>query len=371
VQAEVGTRSLAARVKRNHETTEEIMQLQDTASRLEFLRARMAGVGGSDVGALLGVDPYKNAYDVYLEKTREPTADQANNIHMLRGIVLEDLAAQLYSEDTGRKLRKVKQRTHPDYDWAVVNVDRQILRSNGRGTGAMEIKAPATGGFQRILEEGAQIQHTVQLMWAMFVLGYEWGEFVAINLEHGNGPVIHFELERNEPLIENMLDASATFWHEHVEPRVPPVPGNWPYFQAPLEVPALGQGDAHIIKVGDDDDAYAAYLDALEAHAWRKQAEEHYESAKLHMLELAGERRIKVVGDEGSVSVFWNAGRTTFDSTRLGACGPIDPDKLWAWLKENGLGVGSLKHLELDLTPFHNVSDAHQVVRVTPKKGAK
>jgi len=333
----------------------------------------MAGVGGSDVGALLGIDPYKNAYDVYLEKTREPTADQANNIHMLRGIVLEDLAAELYAEETGRKLRRVKQRTHPDYDWAVVNVDRQILRSNGRGTGAMEIKAPATGGFQRILEEGAQVQHTVQLMWAMFVLGYEWGEFVAINLEHGNGPVVHFELERNEPLVENMLDAAATFWHEHVEERVPPTSANWPYFQAPVEVPTLGKGDAHIIKVGENEDIDHAYQDVFFAHGELKQAEAAYDEAKGAMLDQAGDRRIKVTGEDGSVSVFWNKGRRSFSSSRLAACGPLDPDKVLAFLDEHGAGedAGSwLPDLALDLDPFYTVSDAYQVVRPTPKKGA-
>lgn len=351
------------------------MHLQDTASRLEFLKSRMGGVGGSDVGALLGIDPYKNAYDVYLEKTREPTPDQANNIHMLRGIVLEDLAAELYSEETGRKLRRVKQRTHPDYPWAVVNVDRQILRSNGNGTGAMEIKAPATGGFQRILDEGAQVQHTVQLMWAIFVLGYEWGEFVAINLEHGNGPVIHFPLDRNEALCENMLHASSEFWHNHVEARVPPTPDNWPYFQEPLEIPTLGKGDAHIIKAEADPDFYAAYGDVFHAHEELKEAEEAYTEAKDAVLDLAGERRIKVTGDSGSVSVFWNKGRRSFSDKRLETCGPLDPDKFAKWFKERFeedpddlMTQGWLEEFALDLTPFYTTSDAYQVVRPTPRK---
>jgi putative phage-type endonuclease len=349
------------------------MHLQDTASRLEFLKSRMGGVGGSDVGALLGIDPYKNAHDVYLEKTREPTPDQANNIHMLRGIVLEDLAAELYSEETGRKLRRVKQRTHPDYPWAVVNVDRQILRSNGNGTGAMEIKAPATGGFQRILDEGAQVQHTVQLMWAIFVLGYEWGEFVAINLEHGNGPVIHFPLDRNEALCENMLHASTEFWHNHVEARVPPTPDNWPYFQEPLEIPTLGQGDANIIKVGEDQDIDVAYVCLLDCQRDFKDAEQDYDDAKGVMLDLAGERRIKVTGDRGSVSVFWNKGRRTFSDKRLEVCGPLDPDKLGYFLMDRfGVALHEMSEidLELDLTPFWTVGDAYQVVRPTPKKGA-
>lgn len=353
------------------------MQLQDSASRLEFLRGRMSVVGGSDMGALLGVDPYRNAYDVYLEKTREPTADQANNIHMLRGIMLEDLAAQLYVEDTGRKVRRLKQRTHPDFPFFGVNVDRQILRSNGSPTGAMEIKAPATAGFQRLLDEGAQVQHTVQLMWAIFVLGYTWGEYLAINLEHNNGPVVHFPIDRNEALCENMKDAGEQFWHNHVEPRVPPTTENWPYYQAPLEVPAAA-GAAHIIKTGDDLDMDLAYIAVLGGQSGVKDAEEEYAAAKARMLELAGERRIKVTGVLGSVSVFWNKGRRTFSSSRLEACGPLDPDKIQQVLDNadrlgadgggRAIGPEEILSCTLDLTPFYNVADAFQVVRPTPKK---
>lgn len=36
--------------------------------RLEWLRERQKGIGGSDIGAILGLNKYKTAFEVYLEK---------------------------------------------------------------------------------------------------------------------------------------------------------------------------------------------------------------------------------------------------------------------------------------------------------------
>jgi putative phage-type endonuclease len=349
------------------------MTLQDTEARLALLTERQAGVGGSDIGALAGLDPYRNAYDIYLEKTRPPTADQARNIHILRGLMLEDLAATLYSERSGRKVRRLKQRAHPDYPWAMVNADRQILRSDGNGahasTGAMEIKAPATAGFQRLLDEGAQVHHSVQLHWAMWVLGYDWGEFVAINLEHSAGPLVHHALDRNDDLIEQVAEAADRFWNDHVLERIPPTPDVWPYYQNPVEVPAH---DAAVIKYGDDRDWDATYEWLLSAHAELDTAKKQYEAAKAQAMEFAGDMKIKVTGDQGSVSVYWGKGRTSISASLVEAIRPIDPDKLHRTLKawdELPVEIDHvLRSCALDLDNITTVGDAYQAVRVTPKK---
>lgn len=34
-------------------------------SRLDWLRLRQTGIGGSDISAIMGINPYKSAYDLY------------------------------------------------------------------------------------------------------------------------------------------------------------------------------------------------------------------------------------------------------------------------------------------------------------------
>ncbi|WP_196802087.1 YqaJ viral recombinase family protein, partial [Clostridium cadaveris] len=42
-------------------------------NNLDWLKERQKGIGGSDVGAILGVNKWKTPFQVYLEKTEEIT----------------------------------------------------------------------------------------------------------------------------------------------------------------------------------------------------------------------------------------------------------------------------------------------------------
>lgn len=43
--------------------------------RSEFLARRMAGIGGSDIAAVLGLSPYKTALQLWMEKTGRNTTE--------------------------------------------------------------------------------------------------------------------------------------------------------------------------------------------------------------------------------------------------------------------------------------------------------
>lgn len=44
-------------------------------SREDWLRERRTGIGGSDAGAICGLNPYSSPMDVYLDKTSEEVSD--------------------------------------------------------------------------------------------------------------------------------------------------------------------------------------------------------------------------------------------------------------------------------------------------------
>ena len=67
------------------------------SSREEWLLLRKTYLGGSDLGAVIGVNKYKTALDVYLEKTSE-FVEEVNNDATYWGNVLEGVVAQEYSK---------------------------------------------------------------------------------------------------------------------------------------------------------------------------------------------------------------------------------------------------------------------------------
>ena len=71
----------------------------------DWLRLRKSGIGGSDVGAICGVNPYSSAMKVFRDKTSEEVEELDNEaIHI--GHDLEDYVARRFMEATGLKVRK-------------------------------------------------------------------------------------------------------------------------------------------------------------------------------------------------------------------------------------------------------------------------
>ena len=58
-------------------------------SEKEWLEHRMEGIGGSDVATILGMNPYKSALRLYMEKTREIEAEPVDNEFVELGNELE------------------------------------------------------------------------------------------------------------------------------------------------------------------------------------------------------------------------------------------------------------------------------------------
>ena len=74
-------------------------------SREEWLRLRKNGIGGSDAGAICGLNPYASAMKVFQDKTTEEVED-VDNESMRQGRDLEAYVAQRFMEETGLKVRR-------------------------------------------------------------------------------------------------------------------------------------------------------------------------------------------------------------------------------------------------------------------------
>ena len=183
----------------------------------EWLAIRQNYVGGSDAGAVLGVDPYKSPYALWAEKTGrvEPFA---GNIATEVGTRLEALVAELFTQETGLKVRR-KNATMVNslYPFACANVDRIVTGQNA----LLEIKTTTSIPVMRKVRGGdypdkwyAQMTHYMAVTGARKA-------YLAVLV---NCRELHiYTLDRDQAEIDALMAAEARFW-ELVEKDTPPDP---------------------------------------------------------------------------------------------------------------------------------------------------
>lgn len=268
--------------------------------REKWLEIRGTGIGGSDAAKVLGQSPFGDAHEVWLEKTGQASGEQEITPPMLRGIMLEPIAAQLYEERTGREIRRQPLRRHPEHDFIIGNVDRQIFAGSGEGdhavesTGVLEIKCPGLQVFHRIKREGLPDYYTIQLMHYLAVYGYSWGSFAIFNAERMD--LQWFDIEARPDLIDTIIEKEVAFWTDHVVPEIEP-PTDAPASED-LDVPTV-EGALHIV---DDPEWVELAENMRDARQLKKTAENLEKQAKeeiqlrmkreeVHGLEIPGVAR--------------------------------------------------------------------------------
>ena len=117
-------------------------------SKEDWLRYRKCGITGTDAGAILGVNPYRSAFQVYCDKNSE-TIENIDNEAMRQGRDLEDYVAQRFTEATGLKVRRAnaiyQSEEHPlllaDFDRLIVGqkAGLESLRISGQMAKSLHI----------------------------------------------------------------------------------------------------------------------------------------------------------------------------------------------------------------------------------------
>ncbi len=237
----------------------------------EWLKERQTGIGGSDASVILGVNPFRTKTELWEEKIADTVTELPPTPVMQRGIVLEPVAADLYVERTGRQIRRQPMRRHPEHEFMIGNVDRQILAVNGVDrTGILEIKCPGLRVMANVKAHGLSDYMIVQLMHYLGVYGYEWGSFCLFNAE--NWDVIYFDLEADQEFIGSIVEMEGDFWRDNVLAGVAPIEDDQPL----IDIPEV-EGELKVIDV----DAWRSAAEELqEAQGLRKAAAELEDTAK-------------------------------------------------------------------------------------------
>lgn len=180
------------------------------------------GIGGSDAGTIAGLNRYKTAYELWLEKTGKKESFQGNQATSW-GNALEDIVAQKYAERTGSKLRKSNNIfIHKKYKWMTGNIDRLVAGSKK----LVEIKT-ALGKFRSDVEwgdDGSDIVpeiYFIQIQHYLAVTNYQEADLAAL-VSGSNGAELRiYPIKRDNLIIKKLIDMEFDFWRK-VELDIPP-----------------------------------------------------------------------------------------------------------------------------------------------------
>lgn len=185
------------------------------SSHEEWLELRKGFIGGSDAGAVIGMNPYSSPFAVWAEKTGK-VEGFAGNLTTKVGAYLEDLVAQLFTEETGKKVRrKNRMLVNDEYPWACADVDRMVVGEKA----LLEIKTTNSFPAMRKIRGGEYPEMWYcQMVHYLAVTGLEKA-YLAVLINCRDLKI--FTLERDEAEIKALMDAEEEFW-ELVKTDTPP-----------------------------------------------------------------------------------------------------------------------------------------------------
>lgn len=185
-----------------------------TLTKEEWKEARHNGIGGSDVAAICGLNPWRSALSVYLEKTGQIDGVEENEA-MRWGTILEPIIAKEFEERTGLKVRNNNYiLQHPEHPFMLANLDREIV---GEKAG-LEIKTTSAFNGGKMHKDIPDYYY-LQCLHYMAVTGYDrWHLAILVG---GNQLHIH-TIERDDEDIKNLIKIESDFWNNYIVAGVMP-----------------------------------------------------------------------------------------------------------------------------------------------------
>lgn len=178
----------------------------------EWLLARRNHITATDIGKILGKNPYSSAIDCYDEKINGKTTPV--NDAMLRGQELEIKARKFLAIRDGVKWSP-KCFESVEYPFLMASLDC-VSPNNSMGK---EIKCPLEKAMAKALEGNYDKYHLWQLNTQMLSMGWD---SIVLQYYYSDFIDIEFEIKRDEKLIKKIIEAGKNFWHNNLLVQTPP-----------------------------------------------------------------------------------------------------------------------------------------------------
>lgn len=182
----------------------------------EWLKHRQAGIGGSDASCIAGLNPWKSAIQLYMDK-KQDNPQEIKSLRMELGNRLEGLVAELFTEETGLKVRNVNGiLKNEKYPFALANIDRAIVGEKA----FLECKTTNSYALKE-WEEGVPSHYEIQCLHYMAITGATHCYIAALI---GNSDFIWHKIERDEETIDYLMKIEKDFWENNILKDEVPLP---------------------------------------------------------------------------------------------------------------------------------------------------
>lgn len=182
-----------------------------------WLEYRKLGIGGSDAGAVCGMNPYRTAIEVYQDKTSKEI-EEFDNEAMRQGREFEDYVARRFTEATGKKVRRANAMYYDEnHSFMLADVDRMVVGENA----GLECKTASPYSADKWEDGKIPMHYQLQCYHYMSVMNADaW--YIAV-LIYGR-EFKFYRIERDEQIIADLIRIEKDFWENNVKKGVIPSP---------------------------------------------------------------------------------------------------------------------------------------------------
>jgi len=276
-----------------------------TNTREQWLQERKSCIGASESPSVLGINPWKSAFQLWAEKTGFAEPDDLSGSEPVEfGLRLERPIAEAFADRTGRRVElwpAFSLVRDPERPYVSCTPDA-VQECERRGEGLVQIKTTSAFNASDWVD-GPPLYYQVQVQQELHVTGYAWGTLVVLI---GGQKLRWFDVERNDRFIAALLPKLDEFWRM-VQEQIPP------------EVDGSAATARVLAKLHPDDDGSEVALPA-EALAWTEEIEAaKAQIATAEAMKVAAENKLKAA-----------IGSATF--------GLLPDGGLWSWKTQDRKG---------------------------------
>lgn len=214
----------------------EIRERDAASDRETWQLERRRGIGGSDAATVVGVNPWRGRYELWLDKVGRLAETKQNEAmrwgHALEPAILDELASRrivsprrwpqtaiVVSSASERDEAGGPSATRLAFPWLRCTPDA-LAWGGERGLGVVQVKTVSAESGRGVDDElDAPLAWWVQVQHELAATGAAWGVLAVLV---GGQSLKVWTIERDESFLDELLAVEREFW-ELVETRTPPI----------------------------------------------------------------------------------------------------------------------------------------------------
>ena len=217
----------------------------------DFSLDRSKYLGGSDIGAILGLSRFRSPLEVWMEKTGKEVKT-LDSLPLRFGSFAESFVASEYSRSTGFDLIHDESiYVHPEYSFISAHIDRFVLEDSSSPTRILECKTAnpfSLGDWGEVGTDQVPLTYLCQCLWYMAITNINRVDLAVL---FGNSDFRIYEINRDLELESTILQKASFFWNTYVLHDDPP--------------PAMSEEDCQtLFSKGDPAKSVEAKIETLE-----------------------------------------------------------------------------------------------------------